>query len=138
VRGIYQRSIFLSPAVMAASLFKPNISSMVSQLHAQGDSRRDRGFTQFYTGINAGALIAPVLTSILANKVFDTPGHHSYHVVFAASGVGMLISLVWFWFGRRQLGLVGRPAPEQASIASSSERKCRNNLRIDASARTGR
>jgi POT family proton-dependent oligopeptide transporter len=135
----YQRSILLGAVVMSAGLFmimvpnhavfmfglatvivgnglfKPNISSMVGQLYAQGDSRRDRGFTLFYMGINAGALIAPVLTSILASKVFGTPGHHNYHVVFAASGVGMLISLVWFWFGRRQLGPVGRPAPDQAS-----------------------
>jgi proton-dependent oligopeptide transporter, POT family len=29
--------------------------------------------------------------------------------VFIASGIGMLISLVWFWFGRRQLGGIGRP-----------------------------
>lgn len=135
----YQRSILVGAVVMAAGLFmvmvpnhevftfglatiivgnglfKPNISSMVGQLYAPGDSRRDRGFTLFYMGINAGALIAPVLTSVLADRVFGTAGHHNYHVVFAASGIGMLISLVWFWFGRRQLGPVGRPAPEQAS-----------------------
>jgi POT family proton-dependent oligopeptide transporter len=29
--------------------------------------------------------------------------------VFIASGIGMLISLVWFWFGRRQLQGIGRP-----------------------------
>lgn len=135
----YQRSILLGAVVMAAGLFmvmvpnhevfmlglatvivgnglfKPNISSMVGQLYAPGDSRRDRGFTLFYMGINAGALIAPILTSYLAEQVFGTPQRDNYHVVFAASGVGMLISLVWFWFGRRQLGLVGRPAPEIAN-----------------------
>ncbi len=135
----YQRSILLGAVVMAAGLFmvmvpnqqifmlglatvivgnglfKPNISSMVGQLYVPGDSRRDRGFTLFYMGINAGALIAPVLTSTLATKVFGTPGHQNYHVVFAASGVGMLISLVWFWFGRRQLGRIGMPAPEIAN-----------------------
>lgn len=135
----YQRSILLGAVVMAAGLFmvmvpnqqifmlglatiivgnglfKPNISSMVGQLYAPGDSRRDRGFTLFYMGINAGALIAPVLTSYLAEQVFGTPQQDNYHVVFAASGVGMLISLVWFWFGRRQLGDIGRPAPEIAS-----------------------
>jgi POT family proton-dependent oligopeptide transporter len=135
----YQRSILLGAAVMACGLFmvmvpqheifmlglstvivgnglfKPNISSMVGQLYAPGDSRRDRGFTLFYMGINAGALIAPILTSYLAEQVFGTPQHDNYHVVFAASGVGMLISLVWFWFGRRQLGPVGKPAPDCAS-----------------------
>ncbi|HWU77281.1 MAG TPA: peptide MFS transporter [Rhodanobacter sp.] len=135
----YQRSILLGAVVMASGLFmvmvpqheifmlglatiivgnglfKPNISSMVGQLYAPGDSRRDRGFTLFYMGINAGALIAPILTSYLAEQVFGTPQHDNYDVVFAASGVGMLISLVWFWFGRRQLGEIGRPAPEIAS-----------------------
>lgn len=105
----------LSTVIVGNGLFKPNISSMVGQLYAPGDSRRDRGFTLFYMGINAGALIAPVLTSVLANQVFAVPGEHNYKVVFAASGVGMLVSLVWFWFGRRQLGTVGRPAPAIAN-----------------------
>ncbi len=105
----------LSTIIVGNGLFKPNISSMVGQLYAPGDSRRDRGFTLFYMGINAGALIAPVLTGLLANRIFAVPGEHNYKVVFAASGVGMLISLVWFWFGRRQLGSVGRPTPDTAN-----------------------
>ncbi|MDE3210731.1 MAG: peptide MFS transporter [Pseudomonadota bacterium] len=131
----YQRSILLGAVVMAGGLFmvmvpnqqvfmlglativvgnglfKPNVSSMVGQLYAPGDSRRDRAFTLFYMGINAGGLMAPLLTGYLAEQVFGTPQQFNYQVVFAASGVGMVISLVWFWFGRRQLGEVGRPAP---------------------------
>ncbi len=137
----YQRSILIGAVVMAAGLFlimvpsrplfmlglatiivgnglfKPNISSMVGKLYAPGDARRDRGFTLFYMGINAGALIAPLVTSVLANRIFGTDTHHTYKAVFGASGVGMLISLVWFWFGRRQLGPVGRPTPAMASPA---------------------
>jgi POT family proton-dependent oligopeptide transporter len=41
--------------------------------------------------------------------VFGTTEFPSYKVVFIASGVGMLISLVWFWHGRRLLKGVGRP-----------------------------
>ena len=77
-----------------------------------GDDRRDRGFTIFYMGINAGALIAPILTGWLAEHVHRHAAcTQNYKVVFVAAGVGMLISLVWFWFGRRQLGAIGRPAP---------------------------
>ena len=92
----YQRSILLGAVVMAAGLFmvdgaepavfllglatvivgnglfKPNISSMVGQLYGQGDPRRDRGFTLFYMGINAGALIAPLLTGWLAELRHST------------------------------------------------------------------
>src|SRR4026209_2256212 len=51
-----QREIFmlgLATIIVGNGLFKPNISSMVGQLYATGDSRRDRGFTLFYMGINA-------------------------------------------------------------------------------------
>ncbi|HET8898899.1 MAG TPA: oligopeptide:H+ symporter [Rhodanobacteraceae bacterium] len=131
----YQRSILIGAAVMSLGLFliaipneqvfriglatiiagnglfKPNISAMVGQLYPQNDNRRDAGFTLFYMGINAGAFIAPILTGILANRLFGTQEMPTYKYVFIASGIGMLISLVWFWFGRRQLGTIGAPPP---------------------------
>ena len=134
----YQRSILLGAVIMAAGLFmiaipnsqvftlglativvgngmfKPNISTMVGHLYAVGDERRDSGFTLFYMGINAGAFIAPILTGMLANRVFGTEAMPEYKYVFIASGIGMLISLVWFWFGRRLLQDIGRP-PEEGS-----------------------
>ena len=132
----YQRSILVGAVIMAAGLFmiaipdenifklglatiiagnglfKPNISTMVGKLYVQGDERRDSGFTLFYMGINLGAMLAPILTQFLAQSLLggsvDMP---AYKVVFIASGIGMLISLVWFWFGRAQLKGVGAPPP---------------------------
>ena len=127
----YQRSILVGAAFMAAGLFlitlpseamlklglatvivgngmfKPIISTLVGKLYATGDGRRDSGFTIFYMGINLGAFIAPILTGLLADKVFGTPEMPSYKVVFIASGIGMVLSLVWFWFGRGQLKGIG-------------------------------
>lgn len=129
----YQRSILLGAVIMAAGLFmismpneqifkfglatiiagnglfKPNISTMVGKLYSPTDGRRDSGFTIFYMGINAGAFIAPILTGWLAEQFIGTPEMPAYKVVFMTSGIGMLISLVWFWFGRRGLATVGRP-----------------------------
>lgn len=129
----YQRSILLGAVIMATGLFmitmpneqifklglatiiagnglfKPNISTMVGKLYSVSDARRDSGFTIFYMGINAGAFIAPILTGWLAGRVFGSEGTPAYKVVFITTGIGMLISLVWFWFGRSQLGTVGRP-----------------------------
>ncbi len=99
----------LSTIIVGNGLFKPNISTIVGQLYGPLDDRRDRGFTIFYMGINAGALVSPLLTGWLASVITDTPMVQNYKVVFATTGVGMLISLVWFWFGRRQLKEVGRP-----------------------------
>jgi len=129
----YQRSILLGAVIMAAGLFmialpneqifklglatvivgngmfKPIISTLVGKLYEQGDERRDSGFTIFYMGINCGAFIAPIVTQILAKKVFGIESMPAYKVVFIASGVGMLLSFLWFWFGRAQLKGIGMP-----------------------------
>jgi POT family proton-dependent oligopeptide transporter len=137
----YQRSILLGAVVMSAGLFmiawpeshifelglatiicgnglfKPNISTMVGKLYGVGDGRRDAGFTIFYMGINLGGFLSPILTGILAEQVFGTSAMPAYKMVFIASGIGMLISLVWFWVGRSQLEGIGRPPQDGASRA---------------------
>ena len=101
----------LALVIVGDGLFKPNISTMVGQLYGRDDPRRDRGFTLFYMGINAGALIAPLLTGWMATRFSAMPTQQNFRLVFAAAGAGMLVSLLWFWIGRRQLKHVGRPAP---------------------------
>jgi len=132
----YQRSILIGAVFMAAGLFmimlpdpmlfrlglatiivgngmfKPNISTMVGKLYTPSDERRDSGFTIFYMGINMGAFIAPIITGWLATSLLGTDAAPAYQYVFGASGIGMLISLVWFYFGRRQLQDIGRPPAE--------------------------
>ena len=105
----------LATMIVGNGLFKPNISTMVGKLYAVGDTRRDSGFTIFYMGINTGAFIAPILTQVLAQKFFNTGDMPSYKVVFFASGVGMLISLVWFVIGRKALKGIGAPAADAQS-----------------------
>jgi POT family proton-dependent oligopeptide transporter len=137
----YQRSILVGAVFMAAGLFmiawpdptvfklglativtgngmfKPNISTMVGHLYTTADERRDSGFTIFYMGINAGAFVAPVLTGWLAQTIFGTPETPAYNFVFMAAGVGMIVSLVWFYFGRRQLQGIGAPPEGTESMA---------------------
>jgi POT family proton-dependent oligopeptide transporter len=105
----------LATIVVGNGMFKPIISTVVGRLYATGDERRDSGFTIFYMGINAGAFLAPLLTGWLAESVFGTADTPAYKVVFIASGIGMLVSLVWFWAGRGQLKGIGAPTPEQSS-----------------------
>jgi POT family proton-dependent oligopeptide transporter len=102
----------LATIIVGNGLFKPNISTMVGKLYSMADERRDSGFTIFYMGINIGAFIAPIITGWLAGSLFGTASAPAYQYVFGASGVGMLISLVWFYFGRRQLQDIGRPPAE--------------------------
>jgi POT family proton-dependent oligopeptide transporter len=99
----------LATVIVGNGLFKPIISTLVGNLYAHGDVRRDSGFTIFYMGINLGAMIAPIVTQILAQKFFGTDAMPAYKMVFIAAGVGMIISLIWFWFGRSLLQGIGAP-----------------------------
>jgi POT family proton-dependent oligopeptide transporter len=107
----------LATIIVGNGLFKPNISTMVGMLYSMSDERRDSGFTIFYMGINIGAFIAPIITGWLATSLLGTDAGPAYQYVFGASGVGMLISMVWFYFGRRQLQHIGRPPTETPGSA---------------------
>jgi len=104
----------LATIIVGNGMFKPVISTLVGKLYAQSDVRRDSGFTIFYMGINLGAMLAPLATQQLAQTVFGTDAMPAYKMVFIAAGVGMLISLTWFWFGRKQLKGIGAPLPHQS------------------------
>ncbi len=130
----YQRSIMLGGALMAVGmfmlmtpslptfllglavvvvgngLFKPNISTMVGKLYAPGDARRDSGFTIFYMGINAGALLAPI---ICATWIGATYG---YQWGFLTAGIGMIFGLMMFQVLKGWLGHVGTAPEGKAGI----------------------
>jgi proton-dependent oligopeptide transporter, POT family len=82
----------LTALIIGNGLFKPNISSMVGQLYPAGDKRVDAAFTIFYMGINAGALLAPLVCGTLG----DTGNPHDFKWGFLAAGCGMILSLVVF------------------------------------------
>jgi len=107
----------LATIIVGNGLFKPIISTLVGKLYAPTDDRRDSGFTIFYMGINLGAMVSPLITQYLAQKIFGTDAMPAYKVVFIAAGVGMLLSLVWFWAGRGQLKGIGLPTPDAPSLA---------------------
>ena len=105
----------LALVIIGNGLFKPNISTMVGELYTQGDRRRDAGFTIFYMGINLGSFFSPLITAWFASVLTDTPLVQNYKVVFAVTGVGMILSFLWFWFGRKQLKGIGAPPTDAGS-----------------------
>ena len=98
VRPVFFAGLVL--IVLGTGLLKPNISSIVGQLYASDDPRRDSGFSIFYMGINLGALISPIVCGYLGQKV-------GWHWGFGAAGVGMTFGLVQYVLGRHRLGRAG-------------------------------
>ncbi len=82
--------------------FKPNISTMVGELYAQGDKRRDAGFTIFYMGINLGSLFSQLLCPFLAVAFGWWAG-------FGLAAIGMLFSWALIQFDGGKLNGYGEP-----------------------------
>jgi len=104
----------LALVIIGTGFFKPNVSTMVGQIYREGDPRRDAGFTVFYMGINTGAFIAPFICGTLGQRV-------GWHYGFGAAGVGMLLGLLGYLWGRdRYLPGIGMGAT-QAKRGSASD-----------------
>ena len=86
----------LALIISGVGFLKPNISTMVGALYAEGDPRRDPGFTIFYMGINIGAFTASLLCGYLGET-------YGWSYGFGAAGIGMLIGLVIFLWGQDYL-----------------------------------
>jgi proton-dependent oligopeptide transporter, POT family len=122
--GFTQKQIFffgLSMLIVGNGMFKPNISTLVGKLYKQGDPRRDSGFTIFYMGINIGAALAPIVCAWISYK-FGTPAIGDpkdvenyvaavpdYRYGFLLAGIGMLLGMACFAFGKNSLLGQGLP-----------------------------
>lgn len=100
--------------VLGTGLLKPNVSTIVGTLYTRDDPRRDAGFSLFYMGINLGAFIAPLVTGWLGQKI-------NWHIGFAAAGVGMVLGLIQYVYGRKYL-------------VAASDSKTRETVAIESAA----
>jgi proton-dependent oligopeptide transporter, POT family len=108
--------IGLALVVIGTGFFKPNVSTMVGQLYAPGDPRRDGGFTIYYMGINVGAFLGPLVCGYFA----ESP-RWGWHYGFGAAGVGMVLGLsLYLILKTRYLPAIGAPPPRTSSSSSPS------------------
>ena len=99
-------TLFISMAfiIIGTGLLKPNVSSIVGDLYADNDSRRDAGFSIFYMGINLGSFTSAIITGWLQKE-------WGFHAGFLAAAIGMAIGLIVFIWKQKDLGLAGSQAP---------------------------
>lgn len=103
----YAGLVFVS---VGTGFLKSNISKMVGDLYSTEDERRDAGFSIFYMGINTGSFLAPFVCGTLAV--------YNWHWGFGAAGVGMMLGVIQFVIGSKNLQGVGEPP---TVVASQSE-----------------
>jgi len=103
--------------IIGTGFFKANVSTMVGQIYRKGDARRDAGFTIFYVGINTGAFLGPIICGGLAQN-----SRFGWHWGFAAAGVGMLLGLVCYLWGREKyLPGIGVTAERSGVMENAAE-----------------
>src|SRR5699024_10668595 len=95
--SFYMGLVFI---VIGTGLLKPNVSSMVGELYPEGGAQRDAGFSIFYMGINFGAILGPTLVGILGAT-------YNWHWGFSLAGFGMLVGLISYKVGEKNLGSAG-------------------------------
>lgn len=123
----------LALVALGTGLLKPNISSIVGQLYAPGDGRRDAGFTIFYMGINIGAFLAPLVCGafLAESETFrrwlHTAGiepQAAWHFAFGAAAVGMFLGIVQYVAGRKNLRSAGaHPTPPRDADEAARNRR---------------
>ncbi len=88
--------------IVGSGFLKANISVIVGQLYPLTDVRRDGAYTIFYMGINLGAALGALICGWLGET-------YGWSWGFGAAGVGMLLGLIVFVWGRPLL--MGRGEP---------------------------
>jgi len=109
----------ISFTIIGTGFFKPNISTMVGSLYRSDDSRRDAGFSLFYSGINIGALFGGYLCIWLGKN-------YSWNMAFGLAAIVMTISLVTFIFTQKSLGPIGLMPKKKDKDGNEVEQKKSN------------
>lgn len=94
---IYSGLVFL---VFGSGFFKPNMTSIVSEMYKDFPEKKDGAYTIFYMGVNAGAFFGIMLCGYLGEKIGWSWG-------FGVAGIFMLFGLLQFWMAQNIFGNIG-------------------------------
>lgn len=105
----------LALLVIGTGFFKPNITSIISEMYKYLPEKKDGAYTVFYMGVNAGAFFGMMLCGYLAERVGWSWG-------FGLAGIFMLFGTVQFMLSKPLFGKIGdRPQKEFAADDDSAE-----------------
>ncbi len=90
----------LALLVIGTGFFKPNITSIISEMYAEKPEKKDGAYTIFYMGVNAGAFFGMMLCGYLAEKIGWSWG-------FGFAGIFMLLGTLQFWLAKPIFGGIG-------------------------------
>lgn len=105
----------LALLVIGTGFFKPNITSIISEMYDGKPDKKDGAYTIFYMGVNAGAFFGMMLCGYLAERVGWSWG-------FGLAGIFMLLGTLQFWLAKPLFGNIGG-VPDKAKKAEEFKKE---------------
>lgn len=102
--------------IIGNGFFKPNMTSIISELYKDFPEKKDGAYTIFYMGVNAGAFLGILLCGYLGEKVGWSYG-------FGLAGIFMLFGMLQFYFSRAIFGEAGKTPPKVEKTEASEKAK---------------
>jgi POT family proton-dependent oligopeptide transporter len=102
--------------VLGTGFFKPNITSIISEMYTYLPEKKDGAYTIFYMGVNAGAFFGMMLCGYLAERVGWSWG-------FGLAGVFMMFGTIQFYLSKPLFGKIGAPPARQTKEEKAAEVK---------------
>ncbi|MFD1551993.1 MFS transporter [Putridiphycobacter roseus] len=120
-------SLYLGLAllVIGTGFFKPNMTSIISEMYKDVPEKKDGAYTIFYMGVNAGAFFGMMLCGYLAERIGWSWG-------FGLAGIFMLLGTLQFWLAKPLFGTIGEvPKRDKNEIETTVQKSKTSNETID-------
>ncbi|CAM4053098.1 MULTISPECIES: peptide MFS transporter [Flavobacterium] len=106
--------------VFGNGFFKPNMTSIISEMYKDRPEKKDGAYTLFYMGVNAGAFFGILLCGYLGEKVGWSYG-------FGLAGIFMFFGMLQFWLSQNIFGNIGlKPTAESKAKSEAEDTDKRN------------
>ncbi|WP_304196551.1 peptide MFS transporter [Flavobacterium alvei] len=106
--------------VFGNGFFKPNMTSIISEMYKDRPEKKDGAYTLFYMGVNAGAFFGILLCGYLGEKVGWSYG-------FGLAGIFMFFGMLQFWLSQNIFGNIGlKPSAESKAKVQAADSDKRN------------
>src|SRR5690606_13672900 len=117
--------IGLALLVVGTGFFKPNITSIISDMYKGKESKKDGAYTIFYMGVNAGAFFGMMLCGYLAEN-------YGWAWGFGLAGIFMFLGMLQFLLAHKIFGEIGaKPSKVHKVEIPQNSNEERPGLRTD-------
>jgi POT family proton-dependent oligopeptide transporter len=115
--------IGLALLALGNGFFKPNMTSVLSELYKKHPERKDGAYTIFYMGVNAGAFLG----MLLCGYIGENP-NWGWSYGFGLAGIFMLVGMLQFYFTQNIFGTIGlTPKAENENIENENADESTHN-----------